>query len=76
MVILSWVKPKHVPHLSVTSPILINIRLYKIWLPCSIPQELKIQFISCWPCPILCTHLQQFHFFLEYDAMLKVIQEM
>jgi hypothetical protein len=32
--------------------------LYQIGFSSSIPQELKVQLISCWPRPILCTHLQ------------------
>lgn len=58
--LLSGVEPKHVPHLTPTSPIFVHICLYQIRLPSSIPQELKIQLISGWPCPILRAHLQQF----------------
>jgi hypothetical protein len=34
--------------------------LYQVGFSSSIPQELKIQLISCWSCPILCTHLQTY----------------
>jgi len=56
--LLGRVEPKHVPHFTVSSTILVYICLYQIGFSSSIPQELKVQLISCWPCPILCTHLQ------------------
>lgn len=59
MEVLSGVEPKHVPHLTAPSPILVHICLNSVGLARPIPQELKIQLISLWPCPIFCAHLQQ-----------------
>lgn len=62
MKLLSGIKPKHVPHLTPTSPIFVYICLYQIRLPSSVPQELEIELIPRWPCPILCAHLHFSHF--------------
>lgn len=61
MEILGGVEPKHVPHLTATSSILVHVCLNQIGLPGPIPQELKIQLISRWPCPIFRAHLQHSH---------------
>jgi hypothetical protein len=67
MEVLGGVEPKHVPHLTATRSTLVHVCLNQIGLPGPIPQELKIQLISRWPCPIFRAHLHPF------DHMLSIL---
>ena len=74
MIVLGRVEPKHVPHLSISSAILVHICLNQVWFSCPVPQELEIQLIPCWPCTIFCAHLHPFSSHSLYNLPTTPIQ--